>query len=54
MGQVWMKKAGMTGCHLIGTNLHQLEDSGKEYAILSMCVGLGMSTATIIKNEHPK
>ncbi len=45
---------GMTGCRLIGTNLHQLEDSGKEYAISSMCVGLGMSMAMIIKNEHPK
>jgi len=45
---------GMTGCRLIGTNLHQLEKTGKEYAISSMCVGLGMSTATIIKNEHPK
>ncbi|MBD3211927.1 MAG: acetyl-CoA C-acyltransferase [Candidatus Lokiarchaeota archaeon] len=45
---------GMTGLRLIGTNLHQLEDSGKEYAISSMCVGLGMSTATILKNENPK
>ena len=45
---------GMTGCRLIGTNLHQLERSGKEYAISSMCVGLGMGAATIIRNEHPK
>ncbi|MBD3195056.1 MAG: acetyl-CoA C-acyltransferase [Candidatus Lokiarchaeota archaeon] len=45
---------GCTGLRLIGTNLHQLEDSGKEFAISSMCVGLGMSTATIIKNENPK
>jgi acetyl-CoA acetyltransferase len=45
---------GCTGLRLIGTNLHQLEDSGKEYAISSMCVGLGMSTATILKNENPK
>jgi len=45
---------GATGCRLIGTNLQQLEQSGNEYAISSMCVGLGMGTATIIKNEHPK
>ncbi|MFW9972994.1 MAG: acetyl-CoA C-acyltransferase, partial [Candidatus Odinarchaeota archaeon] len=45
---------GATGCRLIGTNLHQLELSGKEYAISSMCVGLGMGAATIIRNEHPK
>ncbi|MFW9866345.1 MAG: thiolase family protein [Candidatus Thorarchaeota archaeon] len=45
---------GMTGCRLIGTNIHQLEKSGKEYAISSMCVGLGMGASTIIRNEHPK
>lgn len=45
---------GATGCRLIGSNLHQLELSGKEYAISSMCVGFGMGQATIIKNEHPK
>jgi len=43
---------GMTGCRLIGTNLHQLEDSNKKLAISSMCVGFGMSIATIIKNEN--
>lgn len=45
---------GMTGARLIGTNVQQLEQTGKEYAISSMCVGFGMSTATIVKNEHPK
>lgn len=44
----------MTGCRLIGSNVHQLEATGKEYAISSMCVGYGMSIATIVKNEHPK
>ncbi len=43
---------GMTGCRLIGTNLHQLEDSRKQHAISSMCVGFGMSIATIIRNEN--
>ena len=45
---------GATGTRLIGTNLHQLEQSGKEYAISSMCVGLGMGAATIVRNENPK
>lgn len=45
---------GMTGCRLIGSNVHQLEDSGKEFAISSMCVGFGMAIATIVRNEHPK
>jgi len=45
---------GATGNRLIGSNVHQLEESGKEYAISSMCVGLGMALATIVKNEHPK
>ncbi|MFX0155570.1 MAG: thiolase family protein [Candidatus Hodarchaeota archaeon] len=45
---------GMTGCRLIGTNVHQLEKSGKKFAISSMCVGLGMGAATIVRNENPK
>lgn len=45
---------GATGCRLLGTNVQQLEQSGKKYAISSMCVGLGMGMATIVKNEHPK
>jgi len=45
---------GMTGCRLIGSNVHQLEGTGKEYAISSMCVGMGMAIATIVKNENPK
>ncbi|MFX0149002.1 MAG: thiolase family protein, partial [Candidatus Hodarchaeota archaeon] len=44
---------GATGCRLIGTNVHQLEKSGKEFAISSMCVGLGMGAATIVRNENP-
>ncbi|MFX1380299.1 MAG: thiolase family protein [Promethearchaeota archaeon] len=45
---------GMTGCRLIGSNIHQLEKTGKEFAISSMCVGLGMGAATIVRNENPK
>ncbi|MHA2088528.1 MAG: hypothetical protein ACW972_09640 [Promethearchaeota archaeon] len=42
------------GCRLIGSNVHQLEESGKEYAISTMCVGLGMGLVTIVKNENSK
>jgi acetyl-CoA acetyltransferase family protein len=42
---------GMTGARLIGSNVHQLEESGKDYAISSMCVGFGMAIATIVKKE---
>ena len=45
---------GMTGTRLIGTNAQQLLQNNKEYAISSMCVGFGMSTATIIQNEQLK
>ncbi|NVM18869.1 MAG: thiolase family protein [Candidatus Lokiarchaeota archaeon] len=45
---------GSTGTRLIGSNIHQLEQSGKEFAISSMCVGLGMGAATIVRNENPK
>jgi len=42
---------GFTGTRLIGTNLQQLEQFNKTYAISSMCVGFGMGQATIIKRE---
>ncbi|MGQ4873303.1 MAG: thiolase family protein [Promethearchaeia archaeon] len=45
---------GMTGARLIGTNMQQLIQNNKEYAISAMCVGFGMSIATIIKNEQLK
>ena len=45
---------GSTGTRLIGSNVHQLEKSGKEFAISSMCVGLGMGAATIVRNENSK
>jgi acetyl-CoA C-acetyltransferase len=45
---------GATGTRLIGSNVHQLEKTGEEFAISSMCVGLGMGAATIVRNENPK
>ncbi len=45
---------GMSGVRLIGTNVHQLESTGKKYALSTMCVGFGMAIATIVKNESAK
>lgn len=40
---------GMTGCRLIGTIIHQLEKSGKDYGVGTMCIGLGMGGAVVVK-----
>lgn len=41
----------MTGNRFLGTLVHQLEESGKTYGLGSMCVGLGMGAAAVIKRE---
>ncbi len=40
---------GATGAMLVGTVLDELERSGKNTALISLCVGIGMSVATIIE-----
>ncbi|WP_193044692.1 thiolase family protein [Mycolicibacterium baixiangningiae] len=40
---------GATGARLITTLLHELERSDKELGLVSMCVGGGLGTATLIK-----
>lgn len=40
---------GATGAMLLGTMLDELERSGKETALITLCVGAGMGTATIIE-----
>ncbi|MBD3349958.1 MAG: acetyl-CoA C-acyltransferase [Candidatus Lokiarchaeota archaeon] len=42
---------GMTGTRLIGTTLHQLEETQKTYAYSTLCVGLGMGMGCIVKRE---
>ncbi|ARN81886.1 acetyl-CoA C-acetyltransferase [Methylocystis bryophila] len=40
---------GATGAMLLGTALDELERSGKSVALVTLCIGAGMGTATIIE-----
>jgi acetyl-CoA C-acetyltransferase len=40
---------GATGAMLVGTMLDELERSDKETALITLCVGAGMGTATVIE-----
>jgi acetyl-CoA C-acetyltransferase len=40
---------GATGAMILGTVLDELERTGKETALVTLCVGAGMGTATVIK-----
>jgi acetyl-CoA C-acetyltransferase len=40
---------GATGAMILGTALDELERSGKETALVTLCIGAGMGTATIIE-----
>ena len=40
---------GATGAMLIGTALDELERTSKRFALVTMCIGLGMGIATIIE-----
>lgn len=40
---------GATGAMLLGTALDELERSGKATALITLCIGAGMGTATIIE-----
>ena len=45
---------GATGAMLIGMALDELELRNKRYALVTMCIGLGMGIATIIENLSTK
>lgn len=40
---------GATGAMILGTMVDELERSGKSTALITLCVGAGMGTATIIE-----
>ncbi len=40
---------GATGAMILGTVLDELERTGKETALVTLCIGAGMGTATIIE-----
>ena len=40
---------GATGAMLIGTALDELELQDKQFALVTMCIGLGMGIATVLE-----
>jgi acetyl-CoA C-acetyltransferase len=40
---------GATGAMILGTVLDELERRGKSTALVTLCIGAGMGTATIIE-----
>lgn len=40
---------GCTGARLVTTLLHELEDTGGRYGLISMCIGWGVGIATVIE-----
>jgi len=40
---------GATGAMLMGTAIDELERSGKSTALVTLCIGAGMGTATIVE-----
>ncbi len=40
---------GMSGARLLLTAAHELQNSGKRYALCTMCVGVGQGIATLIE-----
>jgi acetyl-CoA C-acetyltransferase len=40
---------GATGAMILGTVLDELERRGKSTALITLCIGAGMGTATIIE-----
>jgi acetyl-CoA acetyltransferase len=38
----------MSGARLLLTAAHELKETGKQYALCAMCVGVGQGMATII------
>jgi acetyl-CoA C-acetyltransferase len=40
---------GMSGARLILTAAHELKEQNKQYALATMCVGVGQGMATIIE-----
>ncbi|WP_020178269.1 acetyl-CoA C-acetyltransferase [Methylopila sp. M107] len=40
---------GATGAMILGTAIDELERSGKETALVTLCIGAGMGTATIVE-----
>ena len=44
---------GMSGARLLLTAAHELQKSGKRYALCTMCVGVGQGIATLLERSDP-
>ena len=42
----------MSGARILLTAARQLKITGKRYALVTMCIGVGQGYATIIENEE--
>ena len=40
---------GMSGTRLLVTAMHELQNTGKRYALCTMCIGVGQGIATLIE-----
>jgi acetyl-CoA C-acetyltransferase len=43
---------GATGAMILGTMVDELERSNKQRALITLCVGAGMGTATVIERVN--
>ncbi len=45
----WATRIGATGAMILGTMVDELERADKERALITLCIGAGMGTATVIE-----
>ena len=45
---------GMSGARLLLTAAHELEATGGQYALCTMCIGVGQGMATIIERDRSR
>ncbi len=45
----WATPIGATGAMILGTMVDELERADKERALITLCIGAGMGTATVIE-----
>jgi acetyl-CoA C-acetyltransferase len=48
----WVTRLGATGAMILGTMVDELERADKERALITLCIGAGMGTATVIERVN--